>query len=61
MNIEEARKIAAIVGTADDGCSSCVGDLVDQLGRDFPQFRWETTNEMRGDGIVVNVSPTEGT
>lgn len=41
MNIEEANRIAGIVGTADGGCVHCVGALVRSLNEDFPEFIWE--------------------
>jgi hypothetical protein len=41
MTIEEAQRIAAIVATADNGCSNCVGALADQLKAAFPEFEWE--------------------
>ena len=53
MTQAEAEKIAAIVGTADDGCSTCVDALVSQLNEAFPQFAW------RRAGDVVEVSSGE--
>lgn len=40
MTEAEADKIAAIVVTADGGCSVCVPDLAAQLLRDFPEIEW---------------------
>jgi hypothetical protein len=45
MTIDDAQKIAKIIGTADGGCSNCVGDLVERLSKMFPSFRWIITDE----------------
>jgi hypothetical protein len=37
--------LANIVGTADNGCSVCVGNLVERLNKAFPQFKWERGRE----------------
>lgn len=39
MTLDEARKVAAIMNTADGGCPSCAGDLIDRFVGAFPQFR----------------------
>ena len=41
MTLEEAQTIARIAGTADGGCATCVGHLMEQLNAAFPQFAWE--------------------
>ena len=41
MTIDEAKKIAEIVSTADGGCIECVDDLCAQLREAFPQFVWK--------------------
>lgn len=46
MTMEEAEKLAAIIGTADGGCSTCVEDLARRAAIAFPEFRWTPT---RGD------------
>lgn len=40
MTLSEAKKVAAIVSEADGGCSACVGALVEDLNRSFPEFEW---------------------
>lgn len=40
MTLDEAKTIAAICSTADNGCSVCVKDLCLQLNDAFPQYRW---------------------
>lgn len=40
MTLEEAKKVANIVGQADGGCSICVGSLVKDLNEFFPEFEW---------------------
>jgi hypothetical protein len=42
MDIDEARRVARIVKTADGGCPSCVGALFEKLAKEFPQFSWAT-------------------
>ena len=72
MDIEDAKKIARIAGTVDDGCPGCVDEVVDKLKIAFPQFTWERTREhiyeqpdwsddpgdKRRVGLLVNVSPS---
>lgn len=38
MSDAEARKVIAIMCMADSGCSNCVGELLDQFKKEFPQF-----------------------
>lgn len=38
MTIEEMQKIAMIISTADNGCSTCVGKLIDEVNKAFPEF-----------------------
>ena len=45
MTLEEARIIAAIVGTADGGCAGCAGELMTRLAAAFPQFVWTVKGE----------------
>ena len=40
MTDAEAQTITRIIGTADGGCSNCVGSLVEILNQKFPQFKW---------------------
>lgn len=41
MTLDDAKKVGAIVGTADNGCSVCVDNLIQRLNVTFPQFVWE--------------------
>lgn len=45
MTLEEARIVAAIMGTADSGCSSCASELLARLAAAFPQFVWTMKGE----------------
>ena len=45
MTLEEAQKVARIVGTADGGCRSCCNALVDQLNKVSLGFRFTRTDE----------------
>lgn len=40
MTLNEAKKIAAICSTADDGCPYCIEALRKQLASEFPEFLW---------------------
>lgn len=45
MQLEEAQKIALLIGFADSGCSNCVDDLVDHANRIFPEFTWTMSRD----------------
>lgn len=45
MTLEEATKIAAVIGTADSACSNCVGSLVERMNAQFPTFVWVMTSQ----------------
>lgn len=45
MTIEEAEKIAKIAGTADGGCSSCVGGICERLNDAAFGFVFTPTDE----------------
>lgn len=56
MTLEEAKKVATIVGTADGGCSHCVGYLREKLAKTFPQFKWqmnENSQSLDGEDAVL--------
>lgn len=40
MTLQEAQRLAAIIGTIDRGCNSCVDDFVARLNTTFPEFVW---------------------
>ncbi len=39
MTIEEAKKVAVIVLSADGGCRQCAEELIDYLVDVFPEYR----------------------
>jgi len=41
VTLEEAQTVLRIVKLADNGCSRCVNELVEQLIKAFPEFTWE--------------------
>lgn len=45
VTLDEANKIAAVIGTADSACSNCVGSLVEKMNVNFPQFVWKATDQ----------------
>jgi hypothetical protein len=42
MTLGEARKVAAVLETADSGCENCAGALVVKMEEQFPDFEWVT-------------------
>lgn len=56
MTLEEARKIAATISSADGGCFCCVTSLMEFCQDDFPEFIWEYNN----DTCMVEVSMKGG-
>jgi hypothetical protein len=61
VDIAEARKIAAIVGTADDGCSHCVRGLTDRLNDAFPDFVWHPTDEPQREMPALSTDSDDAT
>lgn len=56
MTKDEAEKIAAIIATADHGCSACADDLAMKMTEAFPKFEWRWVHD---EGTVV-VRPAGG-
>lgn len=44
LTLDEAKTLAAIIGTADGGCGVCVSDLAEKLNSSFPAFRFVVGN-----------------
>ena len=40
MTLDEAKKVALIISTADSGCPGCVDDLTKQMQEAFPEYQW---------------------
>jgi hypothetical protein len=40
MTLEEAKKVANVCKTADNGCPTCVGNICDMLNKVFTEFNW---------------------
>ena len=69
MTLAEARRIARIIGTADHGCSTCVGNLAARLNDADLGFRFESTgknlyargplDEREADGLYVRVTAAD--
>lgn len=53
MTLVEAQKVAAIVATADGGCSVCVRDLVEQLNETFKDFTWLYDEDQEGVSVYL--------
>lgn len=49
MTREEAEIVARIIGHADNGCSSCVGTLVDLANERIAGWRFEMGEEVYSD------------
>lgn len=45
MTIEDMHTIAKIISTADNGCSTCVHELIDQVNAAFPEFQLAMTQD----------------
>lgn len=45
---EQAKTLAGIIGTADGGCPTCVGDLCDQMAEAFPGHDWHALADEAG-------------
>lgn len=43
MTLDEARKVAKIIGNADTYCRTCTESLVGEATREFPTFVWSLT------------------
>lgn len=54
MTLEEAKKVAAIIGEADGGCPVCVGRLVEATRKRFPEFRWTLKEDYAADPVIVD-------
>lgn len=62
MTLEEVQKVARIIGTADSGCSVCVGALTRRLQQQFPEFTWsagDTTISEQWDETGKPVGPDD--
>lgn len=68
MTLEDAEKIAVLIGYADHACNNCVGDLVEHANRLLPGFvfeateettrdEWPATHTLYANRIVVKVRP----
>lgn len=53
MTLEEAKKVADIVGQCDYGCSTCIEPLLRMLNTDFPEFIWTRPNY----DVIVSENP----
>ena len=56
MTLEEARKVAAIIVTADGGCGTCVESLTELMDEAFPEYTWEFDEKK----LEVIVKPSDG-
>jgi len=45
MDLEEAKRIAEVIGFADDSCACCVVNLCNDLNIAFPAFTWSRSIE----------------
>ena len=45
MNLDDARKVLAIIRTADGGCGVCVRSLLELCEDAFPELLWPTFDE----------------
>lgn len=45
MTLTDAKRIGQLIRHADDGCTNCVGDLVDRANKMFPAFEFVMDRE----------------
>lgn len=57
MTLDDAKKIAAIIETADGGCPSCVHKQLEKVREAFPRFYWEYDAENYGEIKVYSKQP----
>lgn len=38
MTLDEAKRVAEVCATVDNGCVVCVRNMVDELNKEFPEF-----------------------
>lgn len=55
MNLAEAKKVAAIVATAEGGCGGCCEQATADLNKQFPAFTW-TLVEVPGFDHSIDVA-----
>jgi hypothetical protein len=61
MTLEEARRVAAVIAKADNGCPMCVRNLCAILNDEFPEFHFHAQAEYEGDWFApVHVSQVKG-
>lgn len=56
MTLEEAKKIASIVETAEGGCGGCINEAVKELNNKFPEYVW-SVKEIKTFNASVEVRP----
>lgn len=45
MTLLDAKRLARILVTADNGCPVCVRALTEQANKEFPEFTWEYNSD----------------
>ncbi len=60
MTLEDAAKVAMIVGHCDHGRRTCVTDLVQRLNKSFPEFSWTVGNDLDWSVEVLVAKKPEG-
>lgn len=56
MTIEEAQKVANIIAQADSGCPYCVGWLLREARKIFPEFVWSDYDDFADTGKQIVVT-----
>lgn len=49
MTLDEAKKVADVIATADEGCAICVDNLCERMTAAFPQFQFARSD----DGLMI--------
>lgn len=45
MTLDEVKTVANIIGTADNGCETCIDNLIKRFNDSFPAYRLTRTGE----------------
>jgi hypothetical protein len=51
---EEAKKLLKIIENVDGGCSYCIGDVLYEFYKQFPEVMWEKLAEQMGNNLEYN-------
>ena len=56
MTLEEAQKVASVLGGADGGCQNCVSGLAGDMEYYFPEYKWTPVQDGPFWEVIVSYS-----